>query len=320
MSIVITGAAGFIGSCLVHHLNQNGIRSLVLVDEAALEARAKNLDGKHFETYLPKEELFPWLEGRASSLRAFIHLGACSDTMEQNAAYLRTNNTDFSIRLAQYALAHGKRFIYASSAATYGMGEEGFSDAHERLPSLRPLNLYGMSKHLFDLWLLQEGLLDRVVGLKYFNVFGPNEYHKGRMASALVRMAQQAREQGTVSLFKSNHPDYRDGEQQRDLLYVRDAVAMTAQFLNNEVCGIFNIGTGRPYSWNRLAEAMASALERPLPITYIDMPESLQGKYQNYTCADMGKYRAAGLCEPQYSLEEAVADYVRSYLVPGNYL
>jgi ADP-L-glycero-D-manno-heptose 6-epimerase len=238
--------------------------------------------------------------------------------VETDAAYLLENNYRFSLKLAEYALRHGHRFIYASSAATYGDGSLGFTDDHETLDTLHPLNMYGFSKHLFDLWLKNQGLLNSVVGLKYFNVFGPNEYHKGRMASAITHILPTAKREGVIKLFKSNDPaKFNHGEQKRDFIYVKDAARMTCAFLDTQAAGIYNIGTGYAGTWNEVANGVFKALGRAPNIEYIDMPSDLIGKYQNYTCADMRKTRAAlnqqADCMP---LEATVVEYVKEYLIP----
>jgi len=319
--IVITGAAGFIGSCCVKYLNEKGFNNLLLVDDIKKTEKWKNLVNKKCVDFISRNELFQWLQGKERDIEAFIHLGACSDTMETDGNYLMENNFRYSVRLAEYALTHGHRFIYASSAATYGDGTKGFIDNHAEIESLKPLNLYGFSKYYFDLWLKQQGLLDQVVGLKYFNVYGPNENHKGRMASMVYKMLPIAQKEGVIKLFKSSEPDrFGDGEQCRDFIYVKDAVRMTCDFLENDLTGIFNIGSGKTTTWNELANALFKALDKPSRIEYVDMPEALLGQYQNYTCADMSKYKEkTGLPNAQpsceFSTEQGVADYVRNYLL-----
>lgn len=317
--IVVTGGAGFIGSGVIRHLNDKGISNILVVDELGSTEKWKNLVGKRVRDVIEKHQFFPWLQGRHSEIQAFIHLGACSSTVETDASYLLENNYRFSVNLAEYALKHNHRMIYASSAATYGDGALGFNDDVGGLEQLRPLNMYGMSKHMFDMWAKQQGVLDKLVGLKYFNVFGPNEGHKGRMASAVYHKFPEAKKEGAIRLFKSNEPHlYADGEQKRDFIYVKDAARMTCAFLDNTVGGIFNVGTGKAASWNDLSRALFKALDLPVNIQYIDMPGDLAGKYQNYTCADMGKtmdvLKQAAYC---LSLEESVNDYVRNYLVKG---
>jgi ADP-L-glycero-D-manno-heptose 6-epimerase len=318
--IVVTGGAGFIGSGVLRELNDRGFTNIVLVDDLGRSEKWKNLVGKSFDDIIYKHSFFEWLQGRENDISAFIHLGACSNTTETDSTYLLENNYRYTQRLCEYALKNGQRFIYASSAATYGDGSRGFSDDHDLLESLSPMNMYGYSKHLFDLWSKKQGILDKVVGLKYFNVFGPNEYHKGRMASAIVKMVPQAKEEGLIRLFKfydSHEPDhYADGDQCRDFIYTKDVARMTCDFLENDGAGIFNIGQGIPCTWNTLARAVFHALGLPEHIEYIDMPEDLKGKYQNYTCADMEKYERLYPQHHYTPVEAAVQEYVRHYLLP----
>lgn len=317
--IVITGGAGFIGSGVIRHLNDQNIDNIVVVDELGQTEKWKNLVGKRFLDVIGKCNFFEWLKGREDTIEAFIHLGACTSTVETNASYLLENNYHFSVRLAEYALTNNQRFIYASSAATYGNGSLGFIDDQNQLEKLAPLNMYGFSKHLFDLWLKNHGVLDKVVGLKYFNVFGPNEGHKRRMASAIPHILPTARKEGAIKLFKSSSPsEFADGEQKRDFIYVKDVARMTCAFLENEASGIYNIGTGNAGSWNEVARAVFKAIEAPVNIQYIDMPGDLLDKYQNYTCADMRKttevLKDKAVCMP---LEDAIVEYIRDYLTPG---
>ncbi|MFC2049078.1 ADP-glyceromanno-heptose 6-epimerase [Chlamydiota bacterium] len=317
--IVVTGGAGFIGSGVIRALNEQKIYNLVVVDNLGMSDKWKNLVGKRFHDVLHKDHLFEWLKGREKEIGAFIHLGACSSTVEKDAHYLLENNYRYTVRLAEYALTHGHRFIYASSAATYGDGNLGFSDTAD-LDTFEPLNMYGYSKHLVDLWLKNQNVLDQVVGLKYFNVYGPNEYHKGRMSSAIIKMVPDALNTGKIRLFKSSDPKkFPDGGQIRDFIYVKDAARMTIQFLENNLGGIFNIGSGKEESWKALAEAVIAALGKKVEIEYIDMPADLIGKYQNYTCADMGKSKKEKLLLTEYSLEGAVKDYVQNYLTLGKH-
>ncbi len=317
--IIITGGAGFIGSNVVSHLNNRGLQNIVVIDELGKTEKWKNLLGKKIIDIIPKNECFSWLEDRESEIEAFIHLGACTDTTEIDASYLLENNYRFSVRLAQYALEHQHRFIYASSAATYGDGSSGFKDDEKKLNQLRPLNMYGMSKHLFDLWLKNQGVLDQVTGLKFFNVFGPNELHKGRMASVIAHMVPIAQKEGVIKLFKSSQPDkYQDGDQCRDFIYVKDVATMVCAFLENDAMGIYNVGTGQPSTWNQVAHAIFNALNMQGRIEYIDMPSDLIGKYQNYTCADMQKTKKVFKKDfSTTSLEVAVKDYVQNYLLLG---
>jgi len=320
--IVVTGAAGFIGSCVVRLLNDRGFSNLILVDDFGSVDCWKNLIGKQYVEMISKDELFSWLKGKESAIEAFIHLGACSNTLESSVSYLFENNYRYSVRLAEYAIKNQHRFIYASSAATYGNGSRGFSDNHDALDTLRPLNMYGYSKHMFDLWLKNQGLLGNVTGLKYFNVYGPNEYHKGRMSSAICHFVKQIDDSGEVKLFKSSEPKiYGDGGQLRDFIYVKDVSRITCDLLTKEAYGIYNIGTGTPHTWNDLAKAVFKGLKKPEEIRYIEMPADLVGKYQNYTAAEMDKLSAVfGGDLGITPFEQAVVDYVEHYLVPNHYL
>lgn len=315
--IVVTGGAGFIGSSLIRHLNSRGVDQLLVVDRLGDDDRWKNLVGKRFADIIDKGELFEWLGGREEEVAAIVHLGACSDTTESDASFLLENNYRYSVRLGEFAAKHGIRFIYASSAATYGDGGKGFCDDHEGLEQLFPLNMYGYSKHLFDLWVKREGLLQNFVGLKYFNVYGPNEWHKGRMASVVYHALPQVLEKGVVRLFKSSDPDhFSDGGQQRDFIYVKDAVRITAAFLENDASGIFNVGRGIPETWNDLARALFHAVGKEPHIEYFDMPKELVGKYQNFTLAEVAKLKGAlGEAANCQCLEESVFDYVNNHLL-----
>ncbi len=312
--IIVTGAAGLIGSGIVRYLNDLGHTSnLVLVDVLDHPEKIKNLQNKQYLQLLPIHQLHSWLQGKESEISAIFHMGACSDTLEQNEQYLIENNTLYTQKLAEYCLKNNIRFIYASSAATYGDGKQGFSDSHDLLTSLKPLNLYGKSKHNFDLWALKEGVLDQIVGLKYFNVFGPNESHKGRMASMVFKMVPVIQKEGVIRLFKSTEPDrFLDGGQCRDFIYVKDAVHMTCQFLNDSRGGVFNIGMGRPTTWNELAHAVFKALNKPIEIEYIEMPEGLAAQYQNYTCAQMQKF--GELLQFDFAIDAAADDYINNHL------
>lgn len=316
--IVVTGGAGFIGSGVIRHLNDKGLTNIVVVDELGTTEKWKNLVRKQVVEVLDKSQLFSWLEERPEAVEAFIHLGACTSTVETDASYLLENNYRFSIRLAEYAFKYEKRFIYASSAATYGDGSDGFIDDESKLEILAPMNMYGLSKHLFDLWLKNQGALNKAVGLKYFNVFGPNEYHKGRMASAITHILPTARKEGVIRLFKSSDPqNFDDGDQKRDFIYVKDVARMTCAFLENDVTGIYNIGSGVAGTWNQVAKGVFKALGKPANIQYIDMPADLIGKYQNYTCADMRKTRKVlGKTANCMPLEDSVVEYVSNYLIP----
>lgn len=315
--IVVTGAAGFIGSAFVRELNNAGYKNLILVDDLGQGDKWRNLVGKQFLDLISKHQLFSWLEGRESLIEAIVHLGACSSTVETDANYYFENNYRYTVRLAQYALRHDKRFVYASSAATYGDGSQGFVDDVDALETLRPLNMYGYSKHLFDSWAKNEGVFDKIVGLKFFNVFGPNEYHKGRMASAVGAMMRSIQTQGVVNLFASSDPThYPNGEQKRDFIYVKDVVRMIRLFMENQEGGLFNIGTGQAESWNTLARAVFSALQRPEQIVYIEPPADVKKGYQNFTQANMvhTKKVLKNGAETR-SLLNAVGEYVTQYLL-----
>lgn len=317
--IIVTGAAGFIGSNVVRKLNESGKNNLLLVDDLKTSEKWKNLVGKSFVDLIPKQQLFSWLEGREELVEGIIHLGACSSTTERDAGYLLENNYRYSLKLAELAAKYNKRFVYASSAATYGGGEEGFDDDESLIESYRPLNMYGYSKHLFDLWMKREGYLKNAVGLKYFNVFGPNEAHKGRMASAVTHLVPQILNEGKIKLFRSSEPDkFKDGEQKRDFVWVDDVARMTTAFLDNQVGGLFNVGAGTPTTWNELATSVFKALDKPVNIDYIAMPDDLVGKYQNYTKAEMSKTRLAlGDKAAPTSVSDAVQTYVKNYILPG---
>jgi len=316
--IIVTGGAGFIGSAIVWRLNQRGIYDIVIVDHLGETEKWKNLVPLRFSDYFDKSEFIESLEAGyfGNSIRAIFHLGACSSTTERNADYLIENNYRYTVRIATWHEENqGCRLIYASSAATYGDGEHGYCDKEDELHLLRPLNIYGYSKHMFDLLALRKGWLQHIVGLKYFNVFGPNEYHKGDMRSVINKAYPLVRDEGKIRLFKSCRDGYKDGEQLRDFIYVKDAVDMTLFFLDNpKINGIFNIGTGAARSWNDVAGSLFQAADRPLNIEYIPMPDNLKEKYQHYTCADMRKLRSAGCSHTCMSLEEAVREYVRDYL------
>jgi len=315
----ITGAAGFIGRNVVAELNARGNVDLLLVDTLGSGEKWKHLLGLRFEDILDPDTFLNRIKsGTISALDGIVHLGACSATTERDADFLLRNNYHYTRALAEWSLANEVRFVYASSAATYGDGTLGYSDSDQITPSLKPLNMYGYSKHLFDLWALKHGLLDKLVGLKYFNVFGPYEDHKGDMSSVVQKSFHQIRESGQVSLFKSYKQEYGDGEQQRDFIYVKDAVDVTLYFLHHrEKGGLFNVGTGKARSWKDLAMAVFAAMGVEPDIRFVEMPDSLKGKYQYFTQSDVGKLRAAGYTRPFTSLEDAVRDYVLTYLAKG---
>ncbi|NCO66950.1 MAG: ADP-glyceromanno-heptose 6-epimerase [Nitrospirae bacterium CG_4_10_14_3_um_filter_44_29] len=314
-TIIVTGGAGFIGSNIVKRLNELGENRVLIVDNLGNTDKWRNLVGLDFEDYVQKDVFLERLSGGAfgGKISAIFHMGARTSTTESDMEYLMENNYKYTKTLALWAVRKNVRFIYASSAATYGDGSMGFSDNHSLLTRLRPLNAYGYSKHLFDLWAFKNNLLDKIVGLKYFNVFGPNEWHKGEMRSMVLKAYEQVKKNGKVRLFKSYRKDYVDGEQLRDFIYVRDAVDMTLYFWEQpEINGIFNIGTGNPRTWNALAKAVFSALGREPSIEYINMPEDVRDRYQYFTKADISKLRLSGYEKETASLDDAVRDYIKT--------
>jgi len=321
--IIVTGGAGFIGSAIIASLNSRNITDILVVDQLGTDEKWKNLRNLAYADYMEKTDLLETIIGDKLDrpIEAVFHLGACSDTTETDASYLLKNNYEYTKLLAQWATSNEIRFIYASSAATYGDGEAGFKDDEGSLEILRPLNMYGYSKHMFDLWARRTGLLNKIVGLKYFNVFGPNEYHKGQMSSFIIKAFEQINSGGTVRLFKSYENDYADGEQVRDFVYVKDAVEMTLFFLDNpNLGGLYNIGTGRARTWNDLVTAVFVAMGKKPKIEYIDMPDSIRNHYQYFTRAEMAKLREAGYEKEITSLEEATKDYVQNYLQQRAYM
>ena len=321
--IIVTGGAGFIGSAIVAGLNARGIDDILIVDMLGSDEKWKNLRKLRFADYLEIDDFLEMLAvGEINwPVETIFHLGACSSTTETNCTYLVDNNYGCSKLLANWASEADIRFIYASSAATYGDGSQGFSDDHDSLDKLVPLNMYGYSKHLFDLWAKRTGILENIVGLKYFNVFGPNEYHKGDMRSFVHKAFGQIGLRGKVGLFKSYNTDYADGEQVRDFLYIKDAVDMTLFFMDNpKLGGIYNIGTGIARDWNSLAGATFAAMGKESNIEYIEMPENLVDKYQYFTQADISKLRKAGYKKETMVLEDSIKDYVQNYLQKDEYL
>ena len=320
--IVVTGGAGFIGSALVHALNRRGCTDICVVDLEDHPEKKNNLAALKFSQLVsPEPFLEQVLDGSLEGVDTIFHLGACSSTTETDVDFLTRNNFQFTQHLTRYCLERDTRFIYASSAATYGDGQQGYSDDVSCLPRLKPLNPYGQSKQDFDVWAHQEGVLDRIVGLKYFNVFGPNEYHKEDMRSMVLKGYEQIRDTGKIRLFKSYRDEYGDGQQVRDFVYVQDAVAMTLFFHDHPgINGLFNVGSGQERSWNDLASALFGAMNRETTIEYIEMPDSIRDQYQYHTCAEMDKIRDAGYDRPILTLEDAVSDYVNQYLIPGKHL
>ena len=324
--IIVTGGAGFIGSAVVWRLNELGYDNILIVDRMDETDKWKNLAPLKFEEFIDADEFLSGLNLFCPSV--VFHLGACSSTTERDSALMMKNNYSYSAKLCNWSVEHDIRFIYASSAATYGDGSAGMEDGTDNLSSLRPLNVYGYSKHLFDQYAARNGMFERIVGLKYFNVFGPNENHKGDMRSLVNKAFDQINQTGKLQLFKSASPEYKDGEFGRDFVYVKDAVDMTLSFmpgteLSNDHArsgGLFNIGSGRMQAWNELAVAIFNALDMPPNIEYIDIAEHLRDCYQYHTQANLSQLREAGYAADITPLDSAVADYVRNYLQTGRHL
>ncbi|MCX8106645.1 MAG: ADP-glyceromanno-heptose 6-epimerase [Ignavibacterium album] len=321
--IIVTGGAGFIGSAIVWRLNSLGNDNIIIVDELGTTEKWKNLVGLKFQEFIHKDDFISAVveDTIEFPIEAIIHMGANSSTTEKNADHLFSNNYLYTQELAKYCLSKNIRFIYASSAATYGDGSLGFDDDESKLETLRPLNMYGYSKQLFDLWAKRNKVLDKIVGIKYFNVYGPNEYHKGDMRSVVHKAFEQVRDTGKVRLFKSLNPNYKDGEQMRDFVYVKDAVDMTLHFLEHrDKNGIYNVGSGKARTWIDLVTALFKAVGKPVNIEFIDLPENLKEKYQYFTEANLAKIKSAGYNKPITSLEDGVNDYVKNYLLKNLYL
>jgi len=318
--IIVTGGAGFIGSALIWRLNNLGKTDILVVDELGFTDKWKNLVSLRFYDFMNKLVFIDNLQKLDFDIEAVIHMGANSSTTERDADHLLTNNYEYTKRLAEFCLEKNIRFIYASSAATYGNGSNGFHDSEQLSTSLRPLNMYGYSKNMFDTKAAGEGWFNKIVGLKYFNVYGPNEYHKGDMRSVVHKAFEQILDTGRVRLFKSLNPDYKDGEQMRDFIYVKDAVDMTLFFLENNASGLYNVGTGKARTWNDLVVSIFKAVNKPINIEYIDLPGEIADRYQYFTEAKMDKIKKAGYSNNISSLENGVTDYVINYLMKDLYL
>jgi ADP-L-glycero-D-manno-heptose 6-epimerase len=319
--IIITGAAGFIGSNLVSGLNSEGYKDLILVDDFSRKDKELNFQGKAYAGKVDRAEFASWLRENQRMTQFVFHLGARTDTTENNRKIFDELNLDYSKRIWEICSEYGIPVVYASSAATYGDGSKGYQDKHELIPSLEPLNEYGRSKNEFDKWVLkQEKKPFFWAGLKFFNVYGPNEYHKGRMASVIFHAYKQIRESGEMKLFRSHKKEYRDGEQLRDFIYVKDVVdVMIWMMESREFPGIYNLGTGKARSFNDLVTAVFNSMDRKTNISYIDTPEDIRDKYQYFTEAEMGKLKSAGYTEEFTPLEDGVNEYVQNYLLAGNY-
>lgn len=325
---IVTGGAGFIGSAIIWALNERGIDDILVVDELGTDEKWKNLTPLKYSDYMEKYEFrqlinedgenFP---GQArADVDVIIHMGACSATTETNASYLVDNNFNYSQDVAKFATEKGARLIYASSAATYGDGQLGYKDDEGAIDTLRPLNMYGYSKQMFDQWIKRQGLFSSCTGLKFTNIFGPNEWHKGDMMSLICKAYQQISKTGKLQLFKSHLPEYEDGEQMRDFLYIKDAVKMVMFFVDNKIGGLYNVGSGKAETWNTLAKAIFAGMDKEPNIEYIDMPMHLRDKYQYFTQAEMDKLKNAGYGIPVTPLHDAVVDYVKTHLISKKHL
>lgn len=315
--IAVTGAAGFIGSKLVERLNEKGFEQLVLVDDFGNEQKAPNLKGKKYALKIHRDQFFEWMKEHPGKLQYVFHLGARTDTTEMNYAIHKQLNLDYTKNLWELCAAQNIPLVYASSAATYGDGVHGYSDKHEVVPDLRPLNPYGVSKNEFDLWALQQKQHPPFwAGVKFFNVYGPNEYHKGRMASVIFHAYHQAKDSGSITLFRSHHRGYKDGEQLRDFIYVKDILNILEWLMEQQPeSGLYNAGTGTARTFIDLAKAVFEAMNLPEDIRFRDTPEDIRDKYQYFTEAEMDKIRKAGYTLPFTTLEDGVKDYVREYLM-----
>ena len=321
---IVTGGAGLIGSAMIWQLNRAGISDILAVDHLGNTTdKWKNLAPLRFDDYLERGDFRDKLRAGAFTgckIDGIIHLGACSATTERDASYLVDNNFRYTAEVAEFCVANNIRMVYASSCATYGNGENGYADDENTIEALRPLNMYGYSKQMFDLWAKRRGMLKTIAGCKFSNIYGPNEAHKGNMRSVVMRSYEQITANGKMQLFRSYKKEYADGEQLRDFLYVKDAVKMVEFLFNSGAGGIYNIGSGKAESWNKLVNAAFAALDKPVNIEYIEMPESLRDRYQYYTLAEIGKLRALGYDQPVMPLADAVADYLQNYLVQDKHL
>lgn len=320
--LILTGAAGFIGSCLLRKLNDEGLTDLVIVDDFSRADKNRNLEGKQFLRKIDRKEFLPWFQTHASEVSFVFHLGARTDTTEQDVLIFNELNLNYSESVWQICAANQIPLAYASSAATYGAGEYGYEDSHEIVPQLMPLNPYGVSKNDFDKWVLERPPHPhKWFGLKFFNVYGPNEYHKGRMASVIFQTVKQIRETGGMKLFRSHRPEFSDGGQLRDFIYVKDVVEVCYFFYLNQAApsGLYNVGTGKARPFSDLATNTFRALGIEPNISFIDTPEDIRDTYQYFTEAKMDKLRAAGYNKPFQSLEAGILDYVSHYLAAGHY-
>jgi ADP-L-glycero-D-manno-heptose 6-epimerase len=319
--IVVTGAAGFIGSALVRKLNDEGVEKLILVDEFASPAKIQNLAEKKYCEKVWREDFFDWLRINHQKVDFIFHLGARTDTAEQDMSVFEKLNVSYSKQVWNACTAFNIPMLYASSAATYGDGSMGYDDNHEKVDHLEPLNPYGQSKQIFDQWVLKQQKQPPFwAGLKFFNVYGPNEYHKGPMASAIFHFFRQIAANGSVKLFRSHKEGIKDGEQRRDFIYVKDVIDVCFFFYKHQIkSGIYNIGTGDARSFNELAQAVFGALDKPPDIRFVDTPENIRNNYQYFTQANIARLRSIGYAKPFYDLEKGIEDYVKSYLLMAKY-
>ncbi len=319
--IAITGAAGFIGSCLTAHLNSMGYEQLVLVDDFSDEKKVWNLKGKKYLHKVHREQFFEWLKTHTDTIKYIYHIGARNDTTNPDYEIFRKLNLDYSKDLWEYCVENNIPLVYASSAATYGLGEQGYADDESKIAELKPLNAYGISKNEFDLWAWEQKRQPPFwAGLKFFNVYGPNEYHKGRMASVVFHAYQQIKERGYIRLFRSHNSEYKDGDQLRDFVYVKDVLQVCIWMMEQQPSnGIYNLGTGKARTFNDLAHTLFQVLNVPGKIEYIDIPNDIRANYQYYTEADMDKLKAAGYPNKFYTLEEGMEDYLKNYLEQARY-
>ena len=315
--IVVTGAVGFIGSCLIEKLNSEGFNDIVAVDKFDHPEKNRNLNDKKIKESIDRERFFDWLDNVGEKVEFIFHLGARTDTAEFDSDLLSRLNTDYSKKVWEKCIEYQIPLVYASSAATYGSGEMGYDDDHDSVEKLEPLNPYGESKNEFDKWVLKQSKQPFFwAGLKFFNVYGPNEYHKGRMASVIMHAFNQIKETGAMKLFRSHNPEFKDGEQMRDFVYVKDVVEVCYFLMHHRKnSGIYNLGSGEARSFIDLVKATFSALNLSDNISFIDMPEDIRDKYQYYTCANMNKLKGIGYPRVFTSLEDGVSDYVRNYLM-----
>ena len=320
-TILVTGAAGFIGSYLTGYLNSLGFTQLILADDFSIEKKKGNLTDKKYKELVDRNELFSWLEKNAGLVKAIFHLGARTDTTEMDYEVHRKLNLEYSKKIWHICSSQQIPLVYASSAATYGAGEHGYKDDEQLSDVLTPLNPYGVSKNEFDKWAIKQAECPQFwAGLKFFNVYGPNEYHKGRMASVIFHAYNTIKTTGQVKLFRSHNPNYKDGEQIRDFIYVKDVVQICVWLMEHQPAnGLYNTGTGKARTFNDLVRAIFATLGMDEKIEYIDTPADIRDKYQYFTEADMNKLRSAGYDSPFYSLEDGVADYVSNYLTSNKY-